>query len=147
MKSREFKFRAFHPEWKKFIYFAPMKLFGNIGGFQLETPNNKDLPFHCFNSADVILQQWTGLLDVNEKEVFEGDFIRVTDNNLYALCNKMTNPLGLLEWIREGFEVKSFDGCFRLSDLISCDCCPAQIEVIGNILENPEIKERVYSNE
>lgn len=73
-------------------------------------------------------QQFTGLLDKNGKEIYEGDIIihyareRIDDFNIiveWKICNEYGNP----QW-----NISSFD----------CD----HEEIIGNIYENPELLEQ-----
>jgi uncharacterized phage protein (TIGR01671 family) len=81
------------------------------------------------------LMQFTGLLDKNEKKIFEGDIVKYNS------------------WIFEGTDSRTGTGtgigtvyfnlgCFRVSaPSWEDDCALIDCEVIGNIHENPELLE------
>jgi hypothetical protein len=70
------------------------------------------------------LMQFTGLRDKYDKEIYEGDFVKDTDNLIYVV-----------KWIDEmaSFKLVSTDG--YMINLVF----PVGLEVIGNVYENPEI--------
>ena len=67
-----------------------------------------------------VLMQFTGLLDRNGKEIYEGDILR---------CEGETNQP----------PVNFYRGCFYVSGTPFSDIDEELIEVIGNIYENPEL--------
>jgi len=83
------------------------------------------------------LMQYTGLKDINGKEIYEGDIAKWR-----FLVDERDEP----SW-REPFEVKFINNAFNItpcqlwigshneSDIM----CEAAYEVIGNIYENPEL--------
>ncbi|HEL1594532.1 YopX family protein [Streptococcus suis] len=82
---------------------------------------------------DVVLMQSTGLVDVNGKEIFEGDVVRVTCEHPidFPDCQGVVRML-------EGRYMVCDDKTERGSELFS------EIfsnEIIGNIYENPELVE------
>ena len=121
--ARETKFRAWDPFNAVMIY---SKILSNF--------------FNSFEKADIggnnpKLMQFTGLLDKNEKEIFEGDLLAPMDNDF--------RPEYRGNWV-----VVYDDGTFaaegnseRISTWIPYWVPEKQIEVIGNIWENPELKE------
>jgi len=84
------------------------------------------------------LMLFTGILDKNDIEIYEGDILKDTDNEIYYVdfirgcfylrTNYKSFPhLGWAEWL----PMCEID---RLAN-------PSEFEVIGNIYENPELLE------
>ncbi len=143
MKNRIIKFRIWNNKSKSWIH-GPhersdcdgVNLFGEtillgclVGDVLLEDLN------------DCVALQCTGLKDINGKDIFEGDVIKVQTDD---------NPEDL-RW--ELVDVFFKDGCFYMDskkhsdplfDYINSDAMDGRlgIEVVGNIFDNPE-----YSNE
>ena len=110
---RTIKFRAWKQSQKAMFY-------------PVETINIIDLPQVMLEKGDDILMQFTGLLDKNGKEIYEGDIIKD-------------------QW-SERYTVTFEDGCFygkykdREADAdINIFHEESIIEVIGNVHENPEL--------
>lgn len=78
---------------------------------------------------DSKIQQYTGLKDKNDKEIYEGDIVILTGN--YANTKKLH------------CEIICYSGCFKAFEgfLGWCvsDIASRNIEVIGNIYKNPEL--------
>lgn len=74
-----------------------------------------------------ILQEFTGLTDINHDQIFEGDVVK---------CFSKISPVG---WVNEvKWNPKGAWNIYQ-SDNMSPDCY-ATWEIIGNIAENPELK-------
>ena len=71
-----------------------------------------------------ILMQYTGLLDKNGKKIFEGDVVKVFEDNEFA-------PSIYTQ------RVEMHNGCWRPTMMFVNG---NQIEVIGNIYESPELQ-------
>lgn len=130
---REIKFRAW---WGEEMFYSPMKegkyapdIFDDI----YIKPDGRIFDFNSYteinggileeNNSGIILMQFTGLKDKNGKEIYEGDIFTCKDQNY-------TESVIFLE------------GCF-VSDFnkieISNSIQYENIEIIGNIYENPEL--------
>jgi len=73
------------------------------------------------------LGQLTGILDKNEKNIFEDDVLRVTAGKTSTIC-----------------KVVFTDGRFigLTKDNVECDLCfITDVEILGNIHDNPELME------
>jgi uncharacterized phage protein (TIGR01671 family) len=80
------------------------------------------------SNDDYILMQFTGLVDINEKEIYELDIVKSTENRKYKVV-----------WHQGGFHIM---GLTKSNNVV---CYPLNLgildnkEVIGNIYENPEL--------
>ncbi|WP_436684387.1 YopX family protein [Lactiplantibacillus plantarum] len=73
---------------------------------------------------DVELLQFTGLKDVNGKDIYEGDIVEVTSQYWGMLGNR--------------YKVKFEQGAFYVKYGLLSEISPS-ISVIGNVHENPEL--------
>lgn len=90
--------------------------------------------------------QFTGLLDKNGEEIFEGDIVNLYFN--YRGKNKRKTPKveqGVIGWSLCGLRIKIMDypGAPWNHMLIQYG---KQIEVIGNIHYNPELRQTQYND-
>lgn len=122
---REIKFRAWHKEKKilrevlEISFSGGYVILAGFGSFgEIEAP-----------IRDVELMQYTGLKDQNNAEIYESDIVKYKTTSRTLPYN--TAP------------VVFFEGAFRLSEsktfFILRDYLSADLEVVGNIYENPEI--------
>jgi uncharacterized phage protein (TIGR01671 family) len=136
---RQIKFRAWHKKAKKM--FLPEKMgqdemclnpdgrgFVNVSG--ISTKLSQYFP-------EMIPEQFTGLLDQYGKEIYEGDVIQFAyrtgtkDDSIKLFTgNVVWNDLGYWSIVVHGKE-KWENALF--------DCSLSDIEIIGNIHENPEL--------
>lgn len=80
--------------------------------------------------------QYTGLTDKNSKKIFEGDILKVVDQNIEIFIYKVVFTNGVF-----GTVIKNGGYACALV-LLSKEC----IEVIGNIHDNPELLEKEREN-
>lgn len=84
--------------------------------------------------------QFTGLTDKNGVKIFENDVVFVTDDN--GCSGQVDTGVGEIDFL-EGLWYISGNVQNSLYDIDKC----FQIEVIGNIFDNPELLEGGGSNE
>lgn len=90
-----------------------------------------------FSIDEVGLMQFTGLLDKSLKEIYEGDILKGDNNTIYQAM-----------WIEQlgGFYF-GIPGTCRGRDVLGCAASKSgnepmkldQMEIIGNVFENPEL--------
>lgn len=120
---REIKFRAWHPPiTQKGIGFMQIDPFITDGGINEQ--------FEWGNKNNIVFMQFTGLLDKNGKEIYEGDIVRLGKLNVGVLYQppsfimKQKNKSG---WSDRWF---TFDLYYK---------DPQFCEVIGNVWENGDL--------
>lgn len=94
------------------------------------------------------LNQFTGLLDKNGKEIYEGDILLCTSEKVRVRDNKPTGKivtkLQSIEWQEEWsrFQLKNAQGVFELLPCTKQEWITMFREVVGNIYEHPELLTR-----
>lgn len=91
------------------------------------------------NDLDVILLQFTGLTDRNGKEIYEGDIIEVSKENIEHIGGSITKTV---VGYKNGCYMAGRNNIDNLNTylwLLAGDV--GNCEVIGNIYENPELLE------
>lgn len=116
MNSR-FKFRSWMDYSKEFIFFDT----------------------YSENMNNLILSQFTGLIDQTGKEIYEGDLFQVAGNKIYRVEYCVGKTSEDFEW---------YGGCFILQSIQNEELffpfdeyAMKNGKVIGNVYENPESDE------
>ncbi|QCD44088.1 YopX family protein [Campylobacter mucosalis] len=127
---RQIKFRAWDKENKRMLPVDYMKLdFGKVPYVNGETFSKDDGWFvYELDDDDFELMQYTGLKDKNGVEVYEGDIIRA------KFIKDGSEATGWIEYFDKdaSFICHLKGGDYALLVALS------ELEVIGNIYENPE---------
>lgn len=122
---REIKFRAWDADNKKMISVFEPEEQGKREYYPFVIP----IGFSHYDKSKITLLQFTGLKDKNNKEIYEGDVVTRTR----FLSGGDTGR----------YEVYFEDGCFLLKPELTIihDYLhnANNVEVIGNIYENPEL--------
>jgi uncharacterized phage protein (TIGR01671 family) len=150
--KRIIKFRGLNPETKGFVY-----------GDLIHTPENKTriIGFKDYITKDEnqsykdynvlvdkeTIGQFIGFLDVNQEEIFEGDIL-IENRYPYYSDNKL-NYIGIVEFKHSKWNIilkcvnKDKKGISDgLTDSNIGDYGFSNMEIIGNIHQNPELLER-----
>ena len=83
---------------------------------------------------DYVIQQYTGLTDINDKEIYEGDILKnhydVGNNIIGQVLYESDHGGYIFQWKRKG----------RGQDYKNLNCDVAfESVIVGNIFENPEL--------
>lgn len=124
--NREFKFRVWDSSLNKYSYFDLRDSYGRL---PLDIPEEN-------------IQLFTGYLDKNEKEIYEGDLVKVDPNHSAVVLgyriqeNKGMYTAGEIKFMNAGFSICQ-EGIGRtiFEEYVDCDCCPCGLEIVGNIFE------------
>lgn len=125
---RQIKFRAWDTRTKEWC-----------GGFCIEKgglwkEGSNDSWVDLQHSEIIKLMQFTGLLDKNGKEIYEGDILRTGNLKRY---NDKTD-IAEVRWFRGGFMLH-LNGNFGYRDIERYDNDSQLYKIIGNIYENPDL--------
>jgi len=136
--NREIKFRVYDKKLKKYM---TLKEYQDLHAIEVETDGTLILsPRYRFMDSMMIdtdafdVQEFTGLHDKNGKEIYEGDIIHIPEDwEEYGWASG------------ENYEIDFKDGRFRLKPKYKPNATgydlefTNELEVIGNIYENPDL--------
>ena len=85
--------------------------------------------YQCVSTEDIELMQYTGLKDKNEKEIYEGYIVKLRANHGIGVIKYSD------EWV--AFVVEYIKP--RPLVVLGMNYYKEEIEIVGNIYENPEL--------
>jgi len=138
---REIKFRAWIKKAKKMVPVTEILFDFNKKNIFRCTPK---FGFDDAEDSYAVLMQFTGLLDKNGKEICEGDIVEwVTWNEYFSKDGEPMEPF------RRKMIVVFRNGAFQMKEKLPIPLTPnywdifydGDIEIIGNVYENPELLE------
>ena len=130
---REIKFRAWHKDDKRYIEFYKLGFLedGSLWYLQEIDENENDINPRFFeHKDDWDLMEYTGVKGKNGVEIYDGSIVRFT-----------VDEYNTREYVEE---VVYSDGAFWCGNWLLFDAKmnDDDLEVLGNIYENPELLER-----
>ena len=140
----EIKFRVWSKSFKQWMnHCAVIDCSGNIGSHFVEVKENKEFLEHFapLPKEDCIVQQFTGLLDKNGKEIYEGDILKIAAHANSPEFGKN----GKVYWNNShgAYWISFNDGTSAIPQLNTSTNGimdeKSRDEIIGNIFENPEL--------
>lgn len=118
----------------------------NTGVYLVERDNARDVAFFTDITEDVIILQCTGLKDKNDKLIYEGDIVKYfcpaeyCSDGLHKCPECYSGENGSVHYDEDlaMYEYRSKSDECPLTDNINTE---EDLEIIGNIYENPELLE------
>ncbi len=136
--NREIKFRIWDIENKEMLRVQELDFEPTFYGGRIAI--RPDQYNDYFDTEDMILMQYTGLHDKNGKEIYEGDIV------LYQDWEMAYEGGGNDSFINKGIVEYCEDNCcFNVTERQTVDLADVlykdneDLEVIGNIYDNPEL--------
>lgn len=145
MMEDRFKFRAYIKELKELL---PVQYINPITRYVMCDREDGSQEFKSFNRVEIM--QCTGLKDKNGKLIFEGDIVRLAGYSVDSTHVVKFGDFAMYDFdFQEDYEKGStavygwyLGGKeYPIPLSISLDTSGLEIEVIGNIYENPELLE------
>ena len=136
------KFRVWVPKFLKMCPVLEIRYKNNTNEEieYIRIPSQSGFVPQGYAPFEFYLMQSTGLKDRNNKEIYEGDVLKVSSGRMFDIDEE--NPFIVVKWNEEAgaYTTKDFTGEFddlnigwQIADEL------IRVEVIGNIYENPEL--------
>ena len=135
---RTIKFRGKRLDGQGWVYGYPLEKFQAIDAqprIVIDTCRTfTNDGYHSLEQYEVLPEsvgQWTGLVDKNGKEIFEGDMVKAEN----------TQNVGEIKYVHEhgSFLVYSHDENGAYYEYLDIGLCEKYFEVIGNVFDNGDL--------
>lgn len=151
--TREIKFRAWDFNLKEMIDVDDIQFYRGddveVNGIKLKPKPRSEHPtiintrsaWRIADGQDVVLMQFTGLLDKNGKEIYEGDIVETSVNKKrWEVLQKDYSYMFATNHITQIPMWKNWTGGYFFWEFLQLlKKAKGEIEIIGNIYSNPEL--------
>ena len=138
---RKIKFRAWDKVQERYLYDVQRAYDTLSGCVKYENGENADYDEQCFDGflddEQYIVEQYTGLKDVNGKEIYEGDIVEFFGANKKI---KVKKEFGIIVYKTDRYGA-GFNSIIQNKERGYGGINIAQDIVVGNVHENPELLE------
>ena len=138
---RKIKFRAWDKVQERYLYDVQRAYDTLSGCVKYENGENADYDEQCFDGflddEQYIVEQYTGLKDVNSKEIYEGDIVEFFGANKKI---KVKKEFGIIVYKADRYGA-GFNSIIQNKERGYGGINIAQDIVVGNVHENPELLE------
>lgn len=136
---RQFKFRAWDHKNKKMLY--PIDIHNSHLDFITDSDGSlllEEILNSLGHTEKYEIMQWTGLIDKNSKEIYDGDIvIYKSEDNWMGYPEEECEICWLDNHISYGWVVRHKKDAFVWS--LTRNFASESLEIVGNIFENPEL--------